>query len=135
MEDNAMDYEILIRKAFNCGRHGVYGADADIYRRYERNQLMYETNLNEIKNNKPRSWGQPIEEMAYLAGLGAGKVSSNIKNAVGYVKREYKERLTSDKYDELDENTDLLHEPSFKNIGEAIHGINGIFSDLGLSLS
>ncbi len=32
----AMDYEFLLRRVYNCGRHGVKGADADIYRRMEK---------------------------------------------------------------------------------------------------
>lgn len=32
MEDFAMTYENLVRKAFDCGRQGVYFADAGYYR-------------------------------------------------------------------------------------------------------
>lgn len=32
---DGITYEILIRRAFNCGRGGVSGAEADIYRRME----------------------------------------------------------------------------------------------------
>ena len=35
-EEMALEYEYLIRAAFNCGRCGVAGANADIYRGLER---------------------------------------------------------------------------------------------------
>lgn len=35
-EEMALEYESLIRAAFNCGRYGVAGANADIYRGLER---------------------------------------------------------------------------------------------------
>lgn len=31
-----MQYEMLVRRAFNCGRGGVYGAEADIFGALER---------------------------------------------------------------------------------------------------
>lgn len=35
MNDEAMDYEYLVRRAFQCGRFGVVDANADNYRGLE----------------------------------------------------------------------------------------------------
>ncbi|MES2725470.1 MAG: hypothetical protein V4643_00115 [Bacteroidota bacterium] len=50
-----MSYEVLIRRAYHCGRYGSKGADADIYRSFQMahadlpdNQKRYKKEVKEI---------------------------------------------------------------------------------------
>lgn len=49
----AMNYETLIRRVNQCGRHGVKGADADIYRRMERAE-RYLADSNWLKSKEEK---------------------------------------------------------------------------------
>lgn len=73
---SAMNYEILIRRAYNCGRYGKKGADADLYRALEREefnalespendkiQVKYLKKLNEIKKYVNDALNQAIKKM------------------------------------------------------------------------
>ncbi len=46
---SAMDYEILIRRAYDCGRYGKKGADADIFRGLEREEFYAKEKPNDQK--------------------------------------------------------------------------------------
>jgi uncharacterized protein YktB (UPF0637 family) len=50
MEDmSAMNYEILIRRAYNCGRYGKKGADADIFRALVREEFYVKEKPTDTK--------------------------------------------------------------------------------------
>ena len=55
----AMNYEFLIRRVNHCGRHGVKGADADIYRRMERAE-RYLTDSNWLKSKEGKEHNYKI---------------------------------------------------------------------------
>lgn len=61
----AMEYEFLLRRVYNCGRRGVSGADADIYRQMEHAERAYTLYLENIKNRTMRISNQPIDDMRY----------------------------------------------------------------------
>jgi hypothetical protein len=131
---DAMGYEYLIRKAFGCGRHGVAGADADTFRRYERVQALYEENLDAIKNNKPRTRNQSIEELANEAGVETGRVVAYINSALDHVKKHHYEQLTDEQYNELENCGVILLTPTKKNIEDVLEKTHTVFSDLGLQM-
>ncbi|KAB1061466.1 hypothetical protein [Salibacter halophilus] len=136
MEDmKAMEYEYLIRKAFNCGRFGAPGANADIYRRYERNKGLYESETDAVKNNKPRKWNQPIEDLAYEAGRKEGEVVAHINNALDHVEKHYQDELTSEQEKELSDCKSELLEPSKEKIDKVIDRVHEVFSEAGLQMS
>ncbi|MHA4895634.1 hypothetical protein ACXZ1K_12845 [Pedobacter sp. PWIIR3] len=62
-DDNAMSYEYLIRRAHQCGRYGVAGADADTYRSLVRNASTYYSEMEAIKNKTERKWLRNEQEM------------------------------------------------------------------------
>lgn len=129
---SAMDYEYLIRRANNCGRHVVEGADADIFRRLERDYSMYNTSLNQIKNNLPRTWGQDINEMNFNLGLRMGEVSAHINSAIRKVQNEYEDALSQEQYRVLSECMVELDSPSIDIINSAIEKSGEIMQGLGL---
>ena len=131
----AIDYEYLIRKAFQCGRHGAPGANTDIYRRYERNQDLYSQALIEIERDKPRTWLQDLNEMAYELGVAAGQVVIYIEMAIYRVKKDFENQLTDEQTEQLESCGSLLFDPSRENIEAAIDKVHHIFSDLNLQMS
>ena len=120
MEPYAMKYEYLIRKAFKCGRHGVRGADADIFRGYEGRQAEYERGENKIES--------------YEAGRKAGAVAAHLQNAISHVKKKHESSLTQEQYETLDNLGSQLYEPNLKNVQEVIDGTHEVFTQLGLSI-
>lgn len=48
--EKAMNYELIIRRAYNCGRYGTEGANADIYRSLERLSIRKNENENEKRD-------------------------------------------------------------------------------------
>lgn len=131
----AMDYEYLIRKAFQCGRHGASGANADIYRRYESKQALYRQALIEIERNEPRTWLQDLNEMAYELGIAAGQVVTYMEVAIYRVKKNFENQLTDEQTEELESCESLLLDPSRENMEAAIDKVHHIFSDLNLQMS
>lgn len=131
---DAMFYETLIRKAYNCGRYGGPGANADIFRTYERAQLRYRENLEAIKNNKPKTWNQSIEELAFIAGQEAGEVATYINVALEHVKKMYEDQLSSDQKERFEECRMLLTEPTEKNVGDALEKGHELFTELRLGI-
>lgn len=49
-DSKAMSYEILVRRAYNCGRYGRKGADADIYRSLEYLEHHSSSNSKYVKD-------------------------------------------------------------------------------------
>jgi len=77
-----MSYEILIRKAFNCGRDYSNGADADIYRKYERNERLYTTEKALKDAKKPRAWNASLEDLEYDTTSSQAAVIGNSRKAI-----------------------------------------------------
>lgn len=101
MDDYAMQYEYLIRRAHSCGRRGVSGADADIYRRFTRNANHYFTNKKNIEKGLPSTRTNSLDELygKYMREL--GEVSANLKSAIRHVYKNYESKLTSTQFDDL----------------------------------
>lgn len=47
--EKAMYYELIIKRAYNCGRYGTEGANADIYRHLGRLSIYKDENAIELK--------------------------------------------------------------------------------------
>ncbi len=102
----AIMYEYLIRSAYNCGRYGVQGADADIYR-------LLETRVASSSNNA----GEP--QLTFETGLVMGEVISWLKEALTILirKNEKRESIKS----ALENCLDLLYTPSMENIDKCVY--------------
>lgn len=131
-DDNAMSYEYLIRRAHQCGRYGVAGADADTYRRLLRNASMYYSEMEAIKNKTERKWLKDQQEMLADYMRSSGEVKGYINTAIDKVKKEYYNELTDEQYNELEEVEVLLITVDLQKITEAIIRAERVFLDLKL---
>ena len=61
---DAMSYEFLLRRVYHCGRGGVKGADADIYRKVE-HAMMYldDPNWKGTKEKKQQDYYNAFAEV------------------------------------------------------------------------
>jgi hypothetical protein len=131
---DAMGYEYLIRKAFKCGRHGAPGANADIFRGYERQLVRYRDSLAAAKNQKQSALNKSIEEIAFDTGVKAGEVAAYMDAALSHVKNKFYENLTEEQKEGFEECQSLLREPTEKNIGDALEKGHELFTELRLSI-
>jgi hypothetical protein len=83
----AMNFEILIRRAFNCDRYGKKGADADIYRSLQSRaylakeklkdsaaQSLLEDSIVEVRNYIEQALIKAIERLPDSNGKGASSI-------------------------------------------------------------
>lgn len=131
-DNNAMNYEYLIRRAHHCGRHGVAGANADIYRRLIGNASTYYSEMDAIKNKGERKWLESEQKMLSAYMLSCGEIKGYINTAIERVKKKYDNELTDEQYTELENVEILLSEPNILKITEAIVRSEKVFLDLGL---
>lgn len=128
----AMNYEYLIRRAHQCGRYGVAGANADTYRGFLRNASMYYSEMEAIKNKKPRHSTQSEEGMLSDYMCTCGEVKAYIMTAIDTVKRKYEVKLSDDQYNELENIEVLLIKPNLEKITESIERAEKVM--LGIEL-
>lgn len=126
-----MNYEYLIRKAYNCGRHGVIGANADIYRRYQRDLNLYNASIKEIENKESRSWLKEIKLMAFEVSMRSGLIIAYIKMALNHVRKEFEDEIDIKRFDLL---ISKLSVPTKENIDEVIKEAHIIFNELELKV-
>lgn len=131
-DENAINYEYLIRRAHQCGRHGVAGADADTYRRLIRHANLYYSEMDAIKNNTPQKWLKSEQEMFADYMISCGEVKGYIYTAMEKVKRIYDNELTDEQYNELEDVGVLLITPNLDKITEAIDRTEKVFLELKL---
>ena len=113
----ALYYEYLISAVFKCGRYGVAGADADIYRRLER-----------------VSWGEPSGSVdQFKLGVSVGEVAAYIDNALEHIKGKH---LHNQEFiEKIEECICLLCDPTKEKIDECIDKAWEAFRSIGLTLS
>ncbi|MDL2243296.1 hypothetical protein LJB84_00420 [Bacteroidales bacterium OttesenSCG-928-J19] len=131
-DDNAMSYEYLIRRAHQCGRYGVAGADADTYRRLLRNASIYYSEMEAIRNKTERKWLKSEQEMLADYMLSCGEVKGYINTAIEKVKKGYDNQLTDEQYNELEEVEVLLISADLQKITDALIRTEKVFLDLKL---
>jgi len=77
---DALSYEYLIRKAFNCGRGGANGmAEADIYRKMERVENAINMRMSTSSNG----------DLEYNYRSAAINISVNVSEALRKVSQEF----------------------------------------------
>ena len=127
---DAMMYEYLVRRAYRCGRYGVAGADADLYRSYERKEILYRIDKRAIKDDQPRTSNEPFDEIANEAGFATGVVVAHIESSIQKVLKEYEESISGEQRNGLNECLNYLLEPSTENIEGAIEKATEIMVEL-----
>ena len=101
--EQALDYEYFIRAAYECGRHGVYSANADVYRRYEKHIQHLASNKVADTNGKPRPWGEPDETLTAKIHKSEGEIYANLKSAIYHIMRKKESKLTDSQYRDLED--------------------------------
>jgi hypothetical protein len=123
----AMNYEYLIRRVNQCGRHGVKGADADIYRRMERAEThLTNPYWNKTQEEKEHDYRISFTEVSRY-------VSKAIKNGIDQI--EY--RATEEEKDQLKKMVKEVDDFDFynkKRIEEIIDSSDEIFRKHGLNM-
>lgn len=113
----ALYYEYLIRAVFKCGRYGVAGADADIYRSLE-----------------GATWGEPSRVVdPFKLGVRVGEVAAHIENALESVKEKYPH--DEEFIEKIEECICLLVNPTKEKIDECIDKAWEAFRSIGLTVS
>lgn len=127
-----MSYEYLIRRAHNCGRYGVEGANADIFRTLERECSLHATALNEIENNLPRTWGEDVKVLESNSRNSTAEVAYHIVNAIWKAQDRLDSRLTDEEQRVFEDCKIELNTPTLEKINEVIKKAEEIMMKHGL---
>ncbi len=118
--DNAMLYEIIVRFANgNCGRFGVAGANADIYRSFTMSEAIYE---------QAQAGNNNVSDSALKYGIALGEVSAYLSDSAERIKRIYADVLTEEQLNTL-QNSNLA-EPTSEKIDDIIEQLSELIQDL-----
>lgn len=122
-DSHAMSYEYLIRRAHQCGRHGVAGANADDYRRLQRNYHYFVENKSSSKSR---------DELlsAYMAT--AGEIAGFIKTAIRVVIKTHESKISDNQYNALEDIEVSLITPDIDKLNKAVEDGEKIMLELGL---
>jgi hypothetical protein len=110
MNESALNYEYLIRRAFQCGRYGVPGANADIYRALEMSFV-----LNRDNNDIDQS-----EKLLFDYAFNCGEVATYIITAIEKFANDFEENLTAVQIEEVEDLISLLNNSRIEQIEQVI---------------
>ena len=125
---NAMNYEYLIRRVYNCGRNYKKGADADIYRRFIRKARIFKDKqdgkfVNSIKTEQDLLNDYQNELV---------NVVHHIDKAILHTLNNHSSVLSNPQLNDLKECRLLLDKPSVSNVVSVIAKAEKIMIDIGL---
>ena len=110
MDDFALRYEYLIRSAFQCGRYGVPGANADTFRALESSFVYYRD--NKIPATK--------DTLLFNYAFDCGEVSTYIVTAIEKFSQDFDPQLNAVQNQEIEDIIMLLDNSDITKIEEAI---------------
>lgn len=110
MNESALNYEYLIRRAFQCGRYGVPGANADVYRALEMSFVLNRDN-NDINQS---------EKLLFNYAFGCGEVATYMITAIDKFAKDFEEHLTAQQNEEVEDLISLLNNSRIEQIEQAI---------------
>ncbi len=132
--DMAMNYEGLMRSAYQVGKGKAPGADADIYRKMDRASYQLEIENAFIKNNKNRSSSLSIEELEYNLRVETLLISGYIHRAIKNALTSYGHKFNIEQISELNKTFEILkNNLSVQIVEKAIKNINEILYDVKLT--
>lgn len=122
MEDmSAMNYEFMIRRAFDCGRFKK-GADADLFRRLQELELYYNENPGNAKIQK--QYQKHLEQVKEYSQNALQKVLKTVSKK----KKAGPEQITV-----LQSMADTLNMAlNTREIADVIKGITNSFNELNI---
>ena len=122
---DAMSYEYLLRRVYHCGRGGVKGADADIYRKLEHAATyLDDSNMKGTKEKKQQDYFNAFAE-----------VKMYVRNALREGIRQVKHRTTKSEFTKLEAMEEEVHSIKFYDktgLDEIIEEADDIFRKYGL---
>jgi hypothetical protein len=110
MDNFALRYEYLIRSAFQCGRYGVPGANADTFRALESSFVYYRDNI--IPATK--------DTLLFNYAFDCGEVSTYIVTAIEKFSIDFDSQLNAVQNQEIEDIIMLLDNSNITKIEEAI---------------
>lgn len=128
----AMRYEYLMRRAFQCGRHGVAGANADIFRRLNHAEELYRTEKENERNGRPKQWLKSSDELYYEYASICGEVAAYIDTAIRKVLMDYAYKLNEEQKQILNACRTKLSHPSYETIENVLDTSEKIMVELKL---
>ena len=130
--DQSMNYELVIRRAYKCARGGVKGADADIFRRYERALRIYFLCKKAKEKGEIPPRKDSLMDLEYDSNVHAGEIVSNLDDALDQVYKRYGPRLTSGQSEQIKNCRILLQDRTYKSIVTCMENANKLMSELKL---
>lgn len=127
-----MSYEILMRKAYSCGRNLKKGADADIYRKLERAAKVYYHDKEANKNGEQKWSTQSIKQLEgdYISAF--DEITHNIYKATNRMLFQKKSDLNDEQKEKLKAYNSSLNIHDMETLIDTINGINKIMMTLNL---
>ena|SRR3990167_7742885 len=133
--ENALAYEYLIRRVHQCGRYGVEGADADIYRELENAEVLYRTGKEYFENGKLQQQNKSLEYVAFDYGEKCGEITVHIKIAIEKIFTNYSNNLNDEQKEELENCKIELIRPDLSKIKNTIEKVEEIILKIGVVLN
>jgi len=122
MNELAVSYEMIIRKAHNCGRFGVTGVNADEFRGLEMSYAGY----HEVKEKADKNSPEDIQEHFADYMRKVGEISAYLRTSIDKIEKDNKDRLSQAQKDEMNEIRTLLWKSDMGKIYESIERIERI---------
>lgn len=129
----ALRYEYLIRRVYQCGRHGVDGANADIFRRLNHAEDSFRMDKENQINRRPRLSTKSLEELEYDYDCKCGEVAMYIDRAIRKVASDYAHILHPEQKQILNDCRESLSNPSYDVIEEVLDKSEKVMAELKLS--
>jgi|GEM_PF-1316212 len=128
----AMNYEYFIRRAFQKGRFGKPGANADIFRALISEQWEYKSEREAIEKGKPRTSNKPIEKLEASFHKKTDEVKKYVSEAIEYSLKKYNNKLNQIQKDELNNCIHNLDTYEITIISQVIDKADNILLSIGL---
>jgi hypothetical protein len=116
----AMDYEYLVRRAFQCGRSYEKGADADIYRKLERSYGHFLRESEAERTGKPKTWNKSVSELETEYKSDLRVVAGYVDAAIAKALQNYSGLFSADQQEVLKESRKRLTRPTPEDVEDVI---------------
>lgn len=120
----AMIYEILLRRIYNCERGGVPGADADVFRKMEHAYNRY----------KKYADGNLDSDLYYDLNVETIRVANLLSAAITKFVIEYDDKIIYENQRELALVKSSLSRPSYDVVCKAVNTFSNILREMNITL-
>lgn len=131
-DDNAMDYEYLLRRAHQCSRYGVAGANADDFRNLMRKASDFQIALQKLEQENKQLFPESLVKIQVAYAVKSGIISGYLKTAIQKVMKDFDEQLSDEQYEEFEGLNTMLSEPTLQVLNEVVARSQKVMIELGL---